>query len=180
HTIFSRDWSSDVCSSDLVSPFRGSFLHGALSQPLALGPTMLGDQTLRARWRLPSGPRERITPGRSRQGSFREADVTPIDTATLSESREFSPWRARHRFAVSALTTTGAVMTLPDFFTWFEERRRAADFAAVRVPLAGLTNWSAEPETGNLTHDSGGFFTIEGLEVHTDFGRVPHWSQPII
>lgn len=106
--------------------------------------------------------------------------MTPIDTATLSESREFSPWRARHRFAVSALTTTGAVMTLPDFFTWFEERRRAADFAAVRVPLAGLTNWSAESETGNLTHDSGGFFTIEGLEVHTDFGRVPHWSQPII
>ncbi|HEY8533056.1 MAG TPA: NDP-hexose 2,3-dehydratase family protein [Micromonospora sp.] len=71
-------------------------------------------------------------------------------------------------------------MTLSDFFAWFEERRRASDFAAVRVPLAGLSRWSSDPDTGNLVHDSGAFFTIEGLEVRKNSGPVRHWSQPII
>src|SRR5690606_39600759 len=34
HTIFSRDWSSDVCSSDLRDPLRGPLrarTHGSLS-----------------------------------------------------------------------------------------------------------------------------------------------------
>src|SRR5690606_40092233 len=30
HTRFSRDWSSDVCSSDLSHELRGRALHGAL------------------------------------------------------------------------------------------------------------------------------------------------------
>src|SRR5690606_41031897 len=29
HTRFSRDWSSDVCSSDLCSSFEGCFSHAA-------------------------------------------------------------------------------------------------------------------------------------------------------
>ncbi|MCZ0978220.1 NDP-hexose 2,3-dehydratase family protein [Streptomyces diastatochromogenes] len=49
-------------------------------------------------------------------------------------------------------------------------RRRAG-------PLASLPNW----HLGDRLHRADGrFFTVEGLSVRTDFGPVPHWSQPII
>jgi dTDP-4-dehydro-6-deoxy-alpha-D-glucopyranose 2,3-dehydratase len=48
------------------------------------------------------------------------------------------------------------------------------------VPFADLTGWRFAPGTGNLVHDSGRFFSVEGLEVRTDFRFTPRWTQPII
>ncbi|MFD1049298.1 NDP-hexose 2,3-dehydratase family protein, partial [Kibdelosporangium lantanae] len=49
-----------------------------------------------------------------------------------------------------------------------------------RIPFADMTGWRFQPDTGNLVHDSGRFFTIEGLRVHTDRSWVSTWTQPII
>jgi oxidase EvaA len=49
-----------------------------------------------------------------------------------------------------------------------------------RIPLSELRGWHRDPETGDLRHDSGGFFTIEGLAVrHVEAPDEP-WHQPII
>ncbi|MCK5360722.1 MAG: NDP-hexose 2,3-dehydratase family protein, partial [Gammaproteobacteria bacterium] len=34
--------------------------------------------------------------------------------------------------------------------------------------------------TSNLRHESGRFFSIEGVEIKTNWGDVAHWQQPII
>jgi oxidase EvaA len=39
---------------------------------------------------------------------------------------------------------------------------------------------SFEKDTGNLVHQSGRFFRIEGIDVRTNFGPTAHWMQPII
>ena len=81
------------------------------------------------------------------------------------------------RLAASAgrrRTTTAAVLA------WMATRQRRNSFSVVPVPLTQLTGWRFAPESGNLVHDSGKFFTVEGVRVHTDYGPVARWSQPII
>ncbi|GAB3440758.1 NDP-hexose 2,3-dehydratase family protein [Streptomonospora sediminis] len=84
------------------------------------------------------------------------------------------------RIARSAATVDDGALPLAEIWNWIAEQNRAQRHDAARIPFAMLRNWSFDPDSGNLGHDSGRFFTVEGLEVFTDYGPVPHWSQPII
>jgi dTDP-4-dehydro-6-deoxy-alpha-D-glucopyranose 2,3-dehydratase len=77
-------------------------------------------------------------------------------------------------------TADGALMSMADFFSWFAERAKANRQDVDLVPLAELTGWRFQPDTGNLGHASGRFFTVEGLRVRTDHGGQRRWCQPII
>ncbi|WP_232290221.1 NDP-hexose 2,3-dehydratase family protein [Micromonospora sp. ATCC 39149] len=68
----------------------------------------------------------------------------------------------------------------PDFLSWFAERTRSTYCRVDRVPLDRLPGWAFDPVTGNLGHESGRFFVIEGLHVQTTYGAVREWHQPII
>ncbi|AFU01011.1 NDP-hexose 2,3-dehydratase family protein [Nocardia brasiliensis] len=83
------------------------------------------------------------------------------------------------RFARSAAVTATPLCSAEGFRDWFAACRRADQLAVERIPFADLVGWQFDDD-GNLRHDSGRFFTIEGLDVHTDFGFVEHWQQPII
>ncbi len=83
-------------------------------------------------------------------------------------------------FLVSALTTHNPHMSTKGFLDWFAGRREAHRFHIERIPFSGLEGWHFEHATGNLAHDTGGFFTIEGIWVESNFGPVAQWSQPII
>jgi dTDP-4-dehydro-6-deoxy-alpha-D-glucopyranose 2,3-dehydratase len=83
-------------------------------------------------------------------------------------------------FLASALARDGELMPLGRFPAWLAKRRAAHPFEVEEIPFAGLRDWGFDPRTGNLAHKSGRFFTIEGIEVATNFGGVPRWSQPII
>ncbi|MGP4052515.1 NDP-hexose 2,3-dehydratase family protein [Streptomyces sp. 2A115] len=86
-----------------------------------------------------------------------------------------------HRFARSAGSTgAGAQLRTDDFSGWLRDRKRAHRFRVERIPFAELDGWSFKANTGNLTHRSGKFFTVEGLSAHTGTGLVPQWQQPII
>ncbi len=63
---------------------------------------------------------------------------------------------------------------------WVHERRAAVGAVITQTSLDGMRKWRRDPATGNLLHDSGRFFSIEGISVDTDWGAVPHWEQPII
>lgn len=67
-----------------------------------------------------------------------------------------------------------------EFHDWFAERRRTRGHRVTPTRLDRLDGWSFHPETGNLEHRSGRFFTVEGLEVDTDNREVGRWAQPII
>lgn len=84
------------------------------------------------------------------------------------------------RLLLSARTPDSAVMPVHRVAPWLAERTRAGDFRVTRVPFAELRGWSFEEGTGNLRHESGRFFSVEGLHVHADGLPVRGWKQPII
>ncbi|MEV0804791.1 NDP-hexose 2,3-dehydratase family protein [Micromonospora sp. NPDC050200] len=88
--------------------------------------------------------------------------------------------RTARRFAESAHTYSTGVMPTAQFHAWLAERALSRKHRVDLIALDDLDGWSADPETGNLGHRSGRFYTIEGLEVVTGHRHNPTWSQPII
>ncbi|OLR95310.1 NDP-hexose 2,3-dehydratase family protein [Actinokineospora bangkokensis] len=84
---------------------------------------------------------------------------------------------ATARLAASALARDGAAA---DLLAWFDELRSRSYTEVEQIPLDELTGWSTDPASGNIVHDSGRFFVVEGLDVHVPGGPVPRWRQPII
>lgn len=88
------------------------------------------------------------------------------------------PVAARIARSAAALETPTA--PLAGFHRWWQEARAADDSRVERIPFADLRSWGFAPGTGNLVHDSGRFFSVEGLSAHRPGAPVPHWSQPIV
>ena len=84
------------------------------------------------------------------------------------------------RLAESLTTAQGATLRTEEFAGWLAENRRAHAFRIDRIPFTELDRWSFHPGNGNLVHDSGRFFTVEGLHVTTEAGPRAEWYQPII
>ncbi|MHC5264241.1 NDP-hexose 2,3-dehydratase family protein [Streptomyces sp. UC4497] len=81
------------------------------------------------------------------------------------------------RLARSAAAPEGSGPATDAVPGWLAAHRRAGGAVVHRIPFAELDNWSFAPDTGNLRHSSGRFFTIEGLHVS---GPDSTWQQPII
>ena len=65
--------------------------------------------------------------------------------------------------------------------TWLKERQEAYPVTVEEVGISNLQGWKADPQTGNITHDSGKFFSIIGVKVTGAADReVPSWSQPML
>ncbi|OZM74152.1 NDP-hexose 2,3-dehydratase [Amycolatopsis antarctica] len=84
------------------------------------------------------------------------------------------------RLAISACTVDSELNSLQDIRAWITERGAAQLHQVDRVPFDELRAWRFDQDTGDLRHDSGKFFRIQGLRVHSDSGPVPTWTQPII
>lgn len=84
------------------------------------------------------------------------------------------------RLAKSAATVEGGATPNASLESWIAERNVAHRHEVRRIEFGDLRQWGFDPVTGDLRHDSGRFFSVEGLEVYSDYGPVPHWSQPII
>lgn len=93
------------------------------------------------------------------------------------ESARSSDTILARRLAVSARAKPAAATELTG---WLAERRRHSPFHVAEVPFADLAGWRFVPESGDLVHESGRYFSVEGVRVRTDHGPVPEWCQPII
>ncbi|RSN70961.1 MULTISPECIES: NDP-hexose 2,3-dehydratase family protein [Actinomadura] len=72
------------------------------------------------------------------------------------------------------------VRSAAEFTAWFDERRGAGSFEVTPIPFQETRGWGFDPDTGNLRHDSGRFFSVEGVSVRSELGPVTAWSQPIM
>src|SRR5688500_19534390 len=63
---------------------------------------------------------------------------------------------------------------------WLTTPGPASRMTADVVPLAALQGWRRDPATGDLHHESGRFFTVQGLTAEIPGAPVDRWSQPII
>lgn len=74
----------------------------------------------------------------------------------------------------------GSWIKTEEVSAWLAERRRAHRFQVDRIPFSGLQGWHFQQRTGNLTHHSGRFFSVEGLQVTVEDSPARSWGQPII
>jgi oxidase EvaA len=84
------------------------------------------------------------------------------------------------RFWESAAATGSPVTPTAKFHEWFAECRRRNEYRVTQVAFDDLDGWSFEPDTRNLVHRSGRFYSVQGLEVRTDRRKTGRWTQPII
>lgn len=83
-------------------------------------------------------------------------------------------------FLKSALTLENPYMPSEAFLDWIREMNEKTEVRIDQVPFSKLQSWSFDPKTSNLVHDSGKFFSIEGIRIQTNWGKVPEWEQPVI
>ncbi|GAA2719556.1 MULTISPECIES: NDP-hexose 2,3-dehydratase family protein [Streptomyces] len=86
----------------------------------------------------------------------------------------------QQRIAESAAHRDGLRGGLAAFDAWFAAYGRQCYTQVERVPLDELDGWVTDPDTGDLHHHTGRFFTVHGLEVGRPGTPVPLWTQPII
>lgn len=83
-------------------------------------------------------------------------------------------------FLVSLQTPDSEIFPLDGFDQWFREAIARHHFQIEQIPFRSLEKWHFDKSSENIVHESGKFFSIEGLSVQTNFGEVPRWTQPII
>lgn len=84
-------------------------------------------------------------------------------------------------FLKSALAKDqNAFQNLDEFWKWFSHKNESGHFVVEEIPFDKLDKWHIDPDTKNISHESGKFFSIEGLDVKTNFQGQKSWNQPII
>ncbi len=63
---------------------------------------------------------------------------------------------------------------------WIESKNDEVLVNIERVPFHKLKQWNYDNIQKTLSHESGRFFSIEGIRVKTNWGGIPTWCQPII
>lgn len=84
------------------------------------------------------------------------------------------------RFLKSALTEESPFQTTAEAVAWLNATGKERRFTVTRIPFEQLGEWSFLAGSGDLVHRSGKFFRVHGVRVHTEFGTLPDWDQPII
>jgi dTDP-4-dehydro-6-deoxy-alpha-D-glucopyranose 2,3-dehydratase len=80
---------------------------------------------------------------------------------------------------ISSLHSCTAEATVDDILVWLDKYRQETKCLVDLVPLREMDRWRFDDHL-NLRHETGKFFSIEGLRVSTNIGPVQQWSQPII
>jgi oxidase EvaA len=83
-------------------------------------------------------------------------------------------------FLHSALTEENPFISTEGAINWVKERNEAIHVNVNRIPFAELQKWYFDKDKGALRHESGRFFSIEGIKVQTNWGKINEWEQPII
>ena len=79
----------------------------------------------------------------------------------------------------SLINITDTQFSLESLFDWIRGRNEEVHVSVEQIPFSEMKGWSADAD-GCLRHESGRFFSIEGIHVRTDVGEINEWEQPII
>lgn len=79
----------------------------------------------------------------------------------------------------SLLTTDNPFNSTEQLKAWIKKRNCDVQVDVKQIPFSEMDGWYIDNE-GSLRHNSGRFFTIQGIHVETDYGHKKKWDQPII
>lgn len=83
-------------------------------------------------------------------------------------------------FLRSAFTLEGSFMTNSEVQKWLIEQNQAVEVNVRRTAFSALKHWGYDSSYGSIRHDSGKFFSIDGIHVTSNWFEVSSWQQPII
>ena len=79
----------------------------------------------------------------------------------------------------SLLTTQNPFNSSEELKEWITRRNREVSVCVNPIPFSEMAGWGID-EDGCLRHDTGRFFSVQGIHVETDYGTNSGWDQPII
>lgn len=83
-------------------------------------------------------------------------------------------------FLKSAMTLKNPFNTTEEVLCWVKKRNDEVNVKVDRISFEKMDNWGLDKKKGALRHSSNKFFSIQGLEVTTNYGYKKTWDQPII
>ncbi len=82
------------------------------------------------------------------------------------------------QFLRSSFAPEGAYIKTGQVANWLSERKDHVDIKVSKIPFHKLDLWRFLD--GRIGHESGNFFSIDGIHVNTNWGTISEWDQPII
>lgn len=83
-------------------------------------------------------------------------------------------------FKRSLETKDSEFNTTAEIVDWMKQRNQDVVVEVSQVPFKAMRDWRFDSSSGNLIHSSGRFFSIVGVDVMTNVGKISRWTQPII
>jgi oxidase EvaA len=83
-------------------------------------------------------------------------------------------------FLTSCYKESKSVHQLNDVIDWLKDQNNKVKVNISCIRFDELQSWYYDDQKGNIRHDSGKFFSIDGIDVTTNLGLVKNWQQPII
>lgn len=80
-------------------------------------------------------------------------------------------------FLLSAMSH-GQFMSTETILQWMREQNEQVATRVTQMPLSEMKGWTYRDD--RIRHDSGKFFSIDGIRIHTNYRNTPEWDQPII
>jgi dTDP-4-dehydro-6-deoxy-alpha-D-glucopyranose 2,3-dehydratase len=87
---------------------------------------------------------------------------------------------ASRLFLKSTLCRDEEYTSIEKVIGWLEEQNNKVDVNINPCPLRDIEGWMYSQEKGSIRHNSGKFFSIDGIQVRTNCSEAKKWQQPII
>lgn len=85
-----------------------------------------------------------------------------------------------NKFLQSALTEENPFISTSEVKNWLAIKNSEVHVDVQQIAFSELDNWGFNSDQSKLVHHSGRFFSIEGINVKTNWREVKEWDQPII
>ena len=90
---------------------------------------------------------------------------------------------SRIQIMLESIRDDNQINKLDYIIEWFNKKREESDMVVEEIGINDLDKWNVDKDSGNVTHDSGGFFQVIGVKVSNTFDREvgkKGWTQPMI
>lgn len=81
-------------------------------------------------------------------------------------------------FIISLLDKERFSHSTADALQWIKAQNENVNVKITKIPFKELDKWYFDDRS--LRHQSGKFFTIDGIQINTNYGNIKSWQQPII
>jgi len=112
--------------------------------------------------------------------------VTIDEIKEILEKNEYdlnSDAISRIQIMLESIRDDNQINKLDYIIEWFNKKREESDMVVEEIGINDLDKWNVDKDSGNVTHDSSGFFQVIGVKVSNTFDREvgkKGWTQPMI